>query len=179
MGITTHGAACPALLAVSVGLTTQMRSQWQLTLLWGVLVGSGTGVTSMVLAAIVANPLVRTAPRSGSWHAFESQRNRPAFVSPASRARGGDFRLENCSGNCLRNRRRRVRAGLSLHAEYARGVESETIRMGLKFTPSQAAGFETADRTSHSIAVSGILGAGRQLFVCGASTNGLIGTRSR
>ncbi len=44
-----------ALLAVSVGLTTQMRSQWQLTLLWGVLVGSGTGVTSMVLAAIVAN----------------------------------------------------------------------------------------------------------------------------
>lgn len=44
-----------ALLAVSVALTTQMRSQWQLTLLWGVLVGSGTGVTSMVLAAIVAN----------------------------------------------------------------------------------------------------------------------------
>src|SRR4051794_700346 len=44
-----------ALLTVSVGLTTQMRSQWQLTWLWGVLVGSGTGVTSMVLAAIVAN----------------------------------------------------------------------------------------------------------------------------
>ena len=31
-----------------------MKHQWQLTLLWGVLVGSGTGVTSMVLAAIVA-----------------------------------------------------------------------------------------------------------------------------
>jgi predicted MFS family arabinose efflux permease len=44
-----------ALLTVSVGLTTQMRTQWQLTLLWGVLVGSGTGMTSMVLAAIVAN----------------------------------------------------------------------------------------------------------------------------
>lgn len=44
-----------ALLAFSVALTTQMRSQWQLTLLWGVLVGSGTGVTSLVLAAIVAN----------------------------------------------------------------------------------------------------------------------------
>ena len=44
-----------ALLAVSVALTTQMKSQWQLTLLWGVLVGSGTGMTSMVLAAIVAN----------------------------------------------------------------------------------------------------------------------------
>ena len=43
-----------ALLAASVALTTQMRNQWELTLLWGVLVGTGTGVTSMVLAAIVA-----------------------------------------------------------------------------------------------------------------------------
>ena len=32
----------------------QMSNQWQLTLLWGVLVGTGTGVTSMVLAAVVA-----------------------------------------------------------------------------------------------------------------------------
>src|SRR5262245_11911430 len=43
-----------ALLAASVAMTTQMRSQWQLTLLWGVLVGTGTGVTSLVLAAVVA-----------------------------------------------------------------------------------------------------------------------------
>jgi sugar phosphate permease len=43
------------LLACSVALTTQMKFQWQLMLLWGVLVGSGTGVTSMVLAAVVAN----------------------------------------------------------------------------------------------------------------------------
>ena len=47
--------AAVALLCVSVALTTQMQSQWQLTLLWGVLVGTGTGVTSMVLAAIIAN----------------------------------------------------------------------------------------------------------------------------
>jgi len=43
-----------ALLAVAVGLTTLMRTTWQLTLLWGVLVGSATGVTAMVLAAIIA-----------------------------------------------------------------------------------------------------------------------------
>src|SRR6185369_14791226 len=47
-------AAAVAFLAVSVALTTQMHSQWQMTLLWGVCVGAGTGVTSMVLAAIVA-----------------------------------------------------------------------------------------------------------------------------
>jgi len=43
-----------ALVAAAVALTTQMRAQWQLMVLWGVLVGSGTGVTSLVLAAIVA-----------------------------------------------------------------------------------------------------------------------------
>src|SRR5688500_3410234 len=46
--------AALALLAASVALTTVMRSSWQLMLLWGILVGTGTGVTSMVLAAIVA-----------------------------------------------------------------------------------------------------------------------------
>src|SRR3954451_15461257 len=42
------------LLAASVALSTRMRSAWQLVLCWGVLVGTGTGVTSLVLAAVVA-----------------------------------------------------------------------------------------------------------------------------
>src|SRR6478752_3718747 len=46
--------AAVALLAVAVALTARMHTEWQLTLLWGVLVGTGTGVTSMVLAAVVA-----------------------------------------------------------------------------------------------------------------------------
>jgi predicted MFS family arabinose efflux permease len=46
--------AAVALLAVSVALTTKMQHQWQMTLLWGICVGTGTGVTSMVLAAVVA-----------------------------------------------------------------------------------------------------------------------------
>jgi len=46
--------AAVALLAISVALTTRMRTQWELTLLWGIFVGAGSGVTSMVLAAVVA-----------------------------------------------------------------------------------------------------------------------------
>jgi MFS family permease len=46
--------AAIALLAISVALTTRMQQQWQMTLLWGICVGTGTGVTSMVLAAVVA-----------------------------------------------------------------------------------------------------------------------------
>jgi sugar phosphate permease len=46
--------AALALLVVSVALTTKMQSEWQLVLFWGILVGTGTGVTSLVLAAVVA-----------------------------------------------------------------------------------------------------------------------------
>jgi MFS family permease len=46
-----------ALLTVSAGsgLTVFMREPWQLDLLWGVVVGVGTGSMASVLAAIVAN----------------------------------------------------------------------------------------------------------------------------
>lgn len=44
-----------ALLCASVAVSTAMTTQWQLMLLWGVCVGSGTGVTALVLAAVIAN----------------------------------------------------------------------------------------------------------------------------
>lgn len=54
-GLRRTVSAALALLAASVAVSTRMDAQWQFTLLWGVLVGTGTGFTSMVLAAIVAN----------------------------------------------------------------------------------------------------------------------------
>ena len=44
-----------ALVATGVGLTTLMTASWQLALLWGVVVGLGTGTMAMVLGAMVAN----------------------------------------------------------------------------------------------------------------------------
>src|SRR5690242_12594713 len=46
-----------SLLVVSsaVALTTRMSASWQLVLLWGVLVGCGTGMTALVLGATVVN----------------------------------------------------------------------------------------------------------------------------
>jgi len=48
---------CAALLLVAAGsgLTIFMRTSWQLVALWGVLVGTGTGSMALVFAAIVAN----------------------------------------------------------------------------------------------------------------------------
>ncbi len=44
-----------ALICAGVALTSQMRSSWQLVLCWGILVGLGTGTTAMVLGATVVN----------------------------------------------------------------------------------------------------------------------------
>lgn len=43
------------LLSIGVSLTTLMKTPSQLILLWGILVGSGTGVIALVLGAIVVN----------------------------------------------------------------------------------------------------------------------------
>ena len=46
-----------ALITISIGvvLTTQMTQSWQMVLLWGVIVGIGTGMMTQVLAATVVN----------------------------------------------------------------------------------------------------------------------------
>src|SRR4051794_11911681 len=44
-----------ALIATGVALTSRMTASWQLILAWGVLVGLGTGTTAMVLGATVVN----------------------------------------------------------------------------------------------------------------------------
>ncbi|BAY07072.1 MFS transporter [Calothrix sp. NIES-2098] len=44
-----------AFIALGVGLTTFMSASWQLVLLWGIIVGSGSGVIALVLGAVVVN----------------------------------------------------------------------------------------------------------------------------
>jgi predicted MFS family arabinose efflux permease len=44
-----------ATTAIGVGLTALVNQSWQLALLWGIVVGGGTGMTALVLGATVAN----------------------------------------------------------------------------------------------------------------------------
>jgi sugar phosphate permease len=44
-----------AIVATGVALTTRMTEPWQLVMLWGVVVGAGTGMTAIVLGATVVN----------------------------------------------------------------------------------------------------------------------------
>ncbi|HEY7486459.1 MAG TPA: MFS transporter [Streptosporangiaceae bacterium] len=54
-GIRRVTAVALALVAAGSGLTVFMNATWQLVLCWGVLVGLGTGSMAMVFAATVAN----------------------------------------------------------------------------------------------------------------------------
>jgi sugar phosphate permease len=54
-GIRRIVAGSMALIALGTGLTVFMTASWQLTLLWGLLVGLGTGATALVFGALVAN----------------------------------------------------------------------------------------------------------------------------
>ncbi len=44
-----------ALLAAAVGLTSLMTANWQLVLLWGIAVGAGSGMVALALAATIVN----------------------------------------------------------------------------------------------------------------------------
>jgi sugar phosphate permease len=165
-----------ALLAVSVALTTQMRAQWQLTLLWGVLVGTGTGVTSMVLAAIIAN----------RW--FDERRGLVLGVLSAANATGQLIFLPVLASMVTAHG---WRAAALVVAAAAVGVFA-IVLVFMRDRPEdlgllpygRAAGTQLPKKPALA-PLSALAMAARTrafwllagtFFVCGASTNGLIGT---
>ncbi len=170
--------AALTLLAASVALTTEMRNEWQLTLLWGVLVGTGTGVTSLVLAAVVAT----------RW--FDERRGLVLGALSAANATGQLVFLPLLAGLV---EQRGWRAACLLVAAVATVVFA-IVLLFMRDRP-QDLGLERygqrsdepqADGTSRALAPLEALRVAMQsrafwvlagtFFVCGASTNGLIGT---
>src|SRR3954468_16964540 len=54
-GVRRTTISAMTLLAIGVGLATQVRQAWQLVLLWGVVVGLASGMVAIVLGATVVN----------------------------------------------------------------------------------------------------------------------------
>jgi sugar phosphate permease len=164
------------LLAVSVALTTRMRTQWEFTLLWGVLVGTGTGVTSMVLAAIVAS----------RW--FDSRRGLVLGLLSAANATGQLIFLPLLARLVAE---RGWRAAALLVAAAAAVVFAIVVAFmrdrpedlglapygrppGTMPPPSRALSPVAALRMAMQTRAFWVLAG--TFFICGASTNGLIGT---
>ncbi len=166
-----------ALLAAAVALSTQMRSEWHLVLIWGLLVGAGTGVTSMVLAAVVATrwfderrgvvlgalsaanatgqlvflPLLASLAESRGW------RSATLLVAAAA--------LVVFAVVWLLMRDRPEDLGL---LPYGQRPDANRVPPPAALTPLAA--LRTASRSPAFWVLAGTF------FVCGASTNGLIGT---
>jgi sugar phosphate permease len=168
--------AAIALLSVSVALSTLMRTQWQLTLLWGILVGSGTGVTALVLAAVVAS----------RW--FDERRGLVLGFLSAANATGQLVFLPLLASLVATRGWRAAALAVSVAAAAVFVVVALWMRdrpsdlglepYGRKAGTSTAASQPLAPLAALRFAIDKPafwLLAG-SFFVCGASTNGLIGT---
>ena len=169
--------AALALLAVSVGLTTRMHSQWHLTLLWGVCVGTGTGVTSMVLAAVVAT----------RW--FDKRRGTVLGALSAANATGQLVFLPLLAAVVERHGWRTAAlivssAALIVFAVVLAFMRDRPEDLGLRPYGQQPDADPAAPRAALAPFAALRLAIGSRafwvpagtFFVCGASTNGLIGT---
>jgi sugar phosphate permease len=164
------------LLAASVAMTTRMHTQWELTLLWGILVGAGSGVTSMVLAAVVAT----------RW--FDQRRGLVMGALSAANATGQLVFLPLLARMVEQRGWRAAAVVVAVAATLVFGVVLVFMRdrpedVGLRrygqapndvapatraLAPIEA--LQTAVRHKAFWLLAGTF------FVCGASTNGLIGT---
>jgi sugar phosphate permease len=168
--------AALALLAVSVALTTRMQSQWQLTLLWGILVGAGTGVTSTVLAAVVAT----------RW--FDERRGLVVGALSAANATGQLVFLPLLATIVAQRGWRTAALYVASAAVIVFGIVWLLMRdrpedIGLRRYGQRDDGGAAARpplapvaALRYAIRQPAFWVLGGTFFICGASTNGLIGT---
>ena len=166
-----------ALMSAAVAISTRMSAEWQFFLLWGIVVGAGTGVTAMVLGAVVATrwfdqrrslvmgalsaanatgqllflPVLAVVVESSSW------RSAALIVAAAAAV---VFVLV-----WFLMRDRPADVGL---APYGQAADAPPATAARAFPPLTA--LAVASRTPAFWILAGTF------FICGASTNGLIGT---
>jgi sugar phosphate permease len=167
------------LLSAGVALTTLIRASWQLVLLWGVLVGIGTGMTAIVLGTVVVH----------RW--FWKRRGLVIGILTASSATGQLLFLPILARFVEQAgwRSAVLIVVLSLIAAFFMvliGMRSDPVDIGARPYGQGEMGVSKAEvsdpiRDALSALAVGLrsrdfwLLAG-SFFICGASTNGLIGT---
>ncbi len=181
-GIRSVVSVALVLVAAGSGLTVFMTSAWQLLLCWGVLVGVGTGSMSMALVATV----------SGRW--FVARRGLISGILTAATATGQLVFLPLVASLTDHHGWRPAAVTVSLAAL----AVVPLVLLGMRDHPHhlgvQAYGATESDPgpppaprsgSSAKVALSALFGAARtpvfwllagSFAICGATTNGLIGT---
>jgi MFS family permease len=178
-GIRQVTAAALALVAAGSGLTVFMHATWQLVLCWGVLVGLGTGSMAMVFAATVAN----------RW--FVRHRGLVVGVLTAGGATGQLVFLPLLAWLADRHGWRSAALTVAVAALVVVPLVVLVLRdrpADVGLLPYGATGPEAAQVApggAARAAVGALRAAARRkefwllaggFFICGASTNGLVGT---
>ena len=169
-----------ATIATGASLTTVMRTPWQLDLLWGVLVGGATGAVGVPLAAVVAN----------RW--FSTRRGLVTGILTASNASGQMVFLPALAWLATAYGWRWAAVSVAVLAMV---VVFPVVAFFVRDRP-QSLGLQpygatepvpVPERSEHPFrpAIDGLLLGFRSgtfwllaasFFICGLSTNGLIGT---
>ncbi len=178
-GLRRSICAALLLLASGAGLTVFMREAWQLTLLWGVMVGLGSGMVAMVLGATVAN----------RW--FATNRGLVVGLLTASSATGQLLFLPLLAEAATAIGWRATSLAVAAAALVLVPVVALLVRdrpSDLGLPPYGGTVVEPAPIFTHNPAARAVRALGTGLasrdfwllagsfFVCGASTSGLIGT---
>jgi MFS family permease len=178
-GVRRVTIAALAFVAAGSGLTVFMREPWQLDLLWGIVVGVGTGSMASVLAAVVSN----------RW--FVQRRGLVLGALTAAGATGQLIFLPGLAWLAVNLGWRWAAVTVAGAAVLAVPLVAVLMRerpsdLGLR--PYGATAVEAPPppaRNAFAAAVGGLRMGVRSrnfwflaasFFICGASTNGLIGT---
>jgi sugar phosphate permease len=181
LGVRKTMALALGLVAAGAALTTVMRAPWQLVLLWGVVVGGGTGMTALALGATVVN----------RW--FHTRRGVVMGVLTASTATGQLVFLPLLAALVEAHGWRwavvvvagAAAAVLPLAALLMRDRPRDVGLLPFGATAADAVAAPPAASNPVREALAGLRRGARSgdfwllagsFFICGASTNGLIGT---
>ena len=166
------------LIAAGVGLTPLMQAPWQLYLLWGVVVGTGTGAMAGVLATTVANRwfVARRGLVTGLLTAATATGQLAFLPGLAALAVGVGWRAASLA----------VAGSVLLAVPFvALLMRDSPRRLGLRPYGATEDVPEPPRANPFGAAVAGLGRSVRHsdfwllagsFFICGASTNGLIGT---
>jgi sugar phosphate permease len=167
------------ILSLGVALTSLMRAPWQMVVLWGFLVGSGTGMIAMVLGATIAE----------RW--FVRNRGLVLGILTASSATGQLIFLPLLANLSLNFGWRAVSLTVALIALVMAPIAALLLRNRPSDLELPRYGEDTlhrVERRSENPAYRALSALSRGIhsrdfwllgatfFICGASTNGLVGT---
>ena len=179
-GVKRTVVAALATLALGVALSSRMTASWQFVLVWGVLVGTATGATSMTLGAVIVN----------RW--FTARRGFAMGLLTASSATGQLLFLPAMAWVVEHEGWRPIVLIVAAAAAFvllivAWRLPERPADIGLpRYGETSVTPTEGPDRSNPITAAFTALGKAARngdfwllflsFFICGASTNGYIGT---